>query len=46
MAFPARAGWAWPWRRVVTQLGPYAAAALVLLVLQHSRLIQTANLLL
>jgi len=46
MAFPARAGWAWPWRRVVTQLGPYAAAALVLLVLQQSRLIQTANLLL
>ena len=46
MALPARAGWAWPWRRVVTQLGPYAAAALVLLVLQQSRLLQTANLLL
>ena len=46
MALPARGGWAWPWRRVVTQLGPYAAAALVLLVLQQSRLLQTANLLL
>lgn len=46
MALPARGGWAWPWRRVVTQLGPYAAAALVLLVLQNTRLLQTANLLL
>lgn len=45
-AFPARAGRGWPWRRVATQLGPYAAAALVLLVLQSSRLVQTANLLL
>ncbi|MCX5955068.1 MAG: CHASE2 domain-containing protein [Cyanobacteria bacterium] len=45
-ALPARAGRGWPWRRVATQLGPYAAAALVLLVLQSSRLIQTANLLL
>jgi len=35
-----------PWRRIVNQLGPYAAAALVLLVLQSSRLVQTANLLL
>ena len=42
----ARTGWPWPWRRVVTQLGTYAAAALVLLVLQQSRLLQTANLLL
>lgn len=46
LAHPGRAGWAWPWRRVVTQLGPYAAAALVLLVLQNTRLLQTANLLL
>jgi len=45
-ALPASAGKAWPWRRVATQLGPYAAAALVLLVLQSSRLVQTANLLL
>ncbi len=45
-ALPARAGRGWPWRRVATQLGPYAAAALVLLVLQSSRLMQTANLLL
>ena len=36
----------WPWRRIATQLGPYAAAALVLLVLQSSRLKQTANLIL
>jgi len=37
---------AWPGRRVATQLGPYAAAVLVLVVLQSSRLVQTANLLL
>ena len=41
-----RAWGARPWRRVATQLGPYAAAALVLLVLQSSRLMQTANLIL
>jgi len=41
-----RAGGARLWRRVAIQLGPYAAAALVLLVLQSSRLMQTANLIL
>lgn len=35
-----------PWRRAANQLGPYAAAAVVLVVLQSSRLVQTANLLL
>jgi len=41
-----RAWGARPWRRVAIQLGPYAAAALVLLVLQSSKLMQTANLIL
>jgi adenylate cyclase len=41
-----RAWGAQPWQRVATQLGPYAAAVLVLLVLQSSRLMQTANLIL
>ena len=36
----------WPWRRIASHLGSYAAGALVLLVLQSSRLMQTANLIL
>jgi adenylate cyclase len=46
---PARArrgGRGSPWRRIATLLGPYAAAALVLLVLQRSGLVQSANLIL